>query len=69
MWLVVLPVAEMPLWQLEQPLVMPAWLKVFAQVVVTWQLSQAAVVAMWVGPLPMARVPLWQDAQLPSTCA
>ena len=35
--------------------------------VLLWQLSQAPVVAMWVGPLPVAVVPLWQVAQAPVT--
>lgn len=31
---------------------------------VRWQFSQALLLAMWAGPLPVARTPLWQLAQL-----
>ena len=66
-----MPVAFVPLWQLEQLPVMPVWLKPVAgfQAVVLWQLLHSAVVAMWVGGLPVAVVPLWQLEQVPITCA
>jgi len=63
--LAVLPSAAVPLWQLAQPVEMPAWLKPAPRklVVEVWQVSQAAVVATWVADLPSAMVPLWQVAQ------
>ncbi len=66
-----LPVAVLPLWQLAQFDVRPAWLNVAPEndAVPLWQLSQAAVVAMWVCGLPVAFVPLWQLAQLDVTPA
>src|SRR5581483_6772201 len=33
-------------------------------VVLRWQVSHGAVVAMWLAGLPVAVVPLWQEAQL-----
>jgi hypothetical protein len=36
---------------------------------VAWQLLQSAVVGMCAAGLPVALAPLWQDEQLPSTCA
>ena len=54
-----LPVAWVPLWQLEQLPLIPAWLK-FAgvQAEVEWQSLHCAVVAMCVAGLPAAVVPL-----------
>ena len=50
--------------------VTPEWSKfTFVQFVVTWQLSQPAVVGMCAAGLPVALVPLWQDAQAPVTLA
>ena len=44
------------------------WSKwIVVQLAVTWQVSQAALVAMWVAGLPVAVVPLWQVAQAPVT--
>jgi hypothetical protein len=67
MWLAVLPVALLPLWQLEQ---LVAELKVLwsalapLQVLLDlWQLSQPAVVDRWPLFLPVATVPLWQLEQ------
>ena len=67
MWLAVLPVALLPLWQLEQ---LVAEVKVLwsalapLQVVLDlWQLSQPAVVDRWPLFLPVATVPLWQLEQ------
>jgi hypothetical protein len=55
-----------PLWQLLQPLVMPAWENVAGiHAVVVWQLSQAAVVGTWLAGLPVDFTPSWQVAQLP----
>ena len=61
MWVGFLPVAVVPLWQVEQPSVMPACENVAGcQAVVEWQ----AVAAAWSGGasagLPVAVVPLWQ---------
>ena len=54
-----LPVAWVPLWQLEQVAVIPAWLKVAGvQALLVWQVLHSAVVAMWLAVLPVARVPL-----------
>jgi hypothetical protein len=65
--LVVLPVAVVPLWQVEQTVaaVKVLWLTLVpSQVVVDlWQLSQVAVVERWVADLPVRLVPLWQLAQ------
>jgi len=60
MWPPGLPVAVVPLWQVEQvPGATPVWLKVAGvQAVVLWQVSQAAVVGMWPVGLPVAVVPL-----------
>ena len=48
---------------------MPAWLILAPanEAVLVWQLSQAAVVTICVAALPVAEVPLWQDAQFPVT--
>jgi hypothetical protein len=56
MWLVGLPVAGLPLWQLAQlPGATALWLKLAGvQAPVLWQVSQAAVVAMCVLGLPLA---------------
>jgi hypothetical protein len=65
--LVVLPVAVVPLWQVEQTVaaVKVLWLTLVpSQLVVDlWQLSQVAVVERWVADLPVRLVPLWQLAQ------
>ena len=62
-----LPVAVVPLWQVEHvPGAMPVWLKVAGvQALVLWQVSQDAVVGRWVVGLPVAVVPLWQAVQVP----
>ena len=67
MCVVGLPVAVVPLWQVEQvPGATPVWLKVAGvQPVVRWQVSQVCVVGMWLVGLPVAVVPLWQVAQVP----
>ena len=63
----VLPVALVPLWQLEQvvALVKVLWSALApVQVVLDlWQLSQLAVVDRWLAVLPVATVPLWQLEQ------
>ena len=63
----VLPVALLPLWQLEQlvALVKVLWSALAPVHVVLdlWQLSQLAVVARWLAVLPVAVVPLWQVEQ------
>ncbi len=52
MWVAVLPVAVVPLWQPEQPLVTPVWSKrPVLQVAVVWQLSQLLSAGMCVGGL------------------
>jgi hypothetical protein len=54
-WLVPLPVARWPLWQLLQPLVMPVWSKAAgSQATVEWQVSQGSLVWMCPGGLPVA---------------
>ncbi len=64
-----LPVAWVPLWQLEQLAVIPAWLKLAGvQAEVEWQSLHCAVVAICVPGLPVAAVPLWQLEQVPVTC-
>jgi len=69
MWVAFLPFALTPLWQLEQPLVMPVCVKVAGvQASVVWQVPHSWVVAIWFVPLPVAVVPLWHDEQVPSTC-
>ncbi len=64
MWPAGFPVADEPLWQLAQPVEMPAWLKAAPanDVVDLWQLSHAAVVATCPADLPVASDPLWQLA-------
>jgi hypothetical protein len=69
-WVVGLPVAAVPLWQVAQePGVTPVWLKPLAgfHAEVEWQVSQEAVVAIWVeGLLVKAGLDgLWQLAQEP----
>lgn len=60
------PVAVVPLWQLEQlPLTLLWSSDVTAQLLVPWQASQLALVAICVGDLPVAADPLWQLAQVP----
>jgi len=68
-WLVGLPLALVPLWQVAQvPATTPVWLKVAgSQAVVRWQVSHDAVVTTWFVVLPLALVPLWQVAQVPVT--
>ena len=67
-WLVGLPVAVVPLWQLAQVPVNAAVAKVaVVQFVVTWQSSQTLLVGRWLVGLPVAVVPLWQLAQVPGT--
>ena len=67
MWLTVLPVALLPLWQLEQlvALVKVLWsaLAPLQVVLDLWQLSQPAVVDRWLLFLPVATVALWQLEQ------
>ena len=67
MWLAVLPVALLPLWQLEQlvALVKVLWsaLAPLQVLLDLWQLSQPAVVDRWPLFLPVATVPLWQLEQ------
>ena len=67
MWLAVLPVALLPLWQLEQlvALVKVLWsaLAPLQVLLDLWQLSQPAVVDRWLLFLPVATVPLWQLEQ------
>lgn len=64
-----LPVALVPLWQPEQPVVMPACEKVDGrQASVAWHEAQFCVVGMWLAGLPVADVPLWQAEQVPCTC-
>ena len=54
-----LPLALVPLWQPEQPEVMPAWVNVVGvQAIVAWQVSQPAVVGICVADLPGAMLPL-----------
>ena len=67
MWVAGLPVAVVPLWQVEQvPGATPVWLKVAGvQALVLWQVSHDAVVGMCVVGLPVAVVPLWQVEQVP----
>ena len=64
-----LPVAVVPLWQVEQvPGATPVWLKVAGvQALVLWQVSHDAVVGIWVEGLPVAVVPLWQVEHVPGT--
>ena len=53
---VVMPVAVVPLWQLEQLVSVAAWVKVAPDqlVVLLWQVEQLAVVATWPAPLACA---------------
>ncbi len=59
-WLLGLPVAVEPLWQVEQvPGAIPVWLNVAGnQAVVLWQVSQEADVGTWLLALPVAVEPL-----------
>ena len=62
----VTPWKAAPLWQLEQPVVMPVCtMAVPAKLVVDlWQVSQLAVVGIWLVPLAKPEPPAtWQDAQ------
>ncbi len=64
-----MPVARAPSWQLKQPSTIPSWLKLAGfHATVTWQVSQAAVVATCNACLPVAAWPSWHDAQVPLTC-
>ena len=67
MWLAVLPVALVPLWQLEQlvAVVKVLWsaLAPLQVVLDLWQVSQLAVVRICPLFLPVAVVPLWQLEQ------
>jgi hypothetical protein len=67
MCVVGLPVAVVPLWQVEQvPGATPVWLKVAGvQALVLWHVSHACVVGIWLVGLPVAVVPLWQVEQVP----
>jgi hypothetical protein len=63
-----LPVAVVPLWQVEQAAVTPVWLKVAgSQAAVLWHVPQSCVVGRCVAVFPVATVPLWQLAQVPLT--
>ena len=66
-WFEVLPLAVVPLWQLEQvPGATLLWLIVAGvQAVVLWQASHDAVVETWFEVLPLAVVPLWQLLHVP----
>ena len=65
-----LPVAWLPLWQLEQVPDTLLWLKrAGVQALVAWQVSHWAVVWMWFADLPLAVVPLWQLLQVPDRLA
>ncbi|PKM46491.1 MAG: hypothetical protein CVV05_02100 [Gammaproteobacteria bacterium HGW-Gammaproteobacteria-1] len=65
---VVLPVAAVPLWQVEQEPATPLWLNVAGiHALVVWQVSHCAVVVMWPAGLPVAELPLWQVEQVPLT--
>lgn len=69
MWAALRPDALVPLWQLKQPVVMPACVNVDGrQASVEWQVLQVAVVGICEGPRPCAVVLLWQEAQVPVTC-
>ena len=61
-WFDGLPVAVLPLWQVEQvPAATPEWLNVAGvHAVVRWHWSHAAVVGTWFVGLPVAVLPLWQ---------
>ena len=62
-----MPVAAVPLWQLEQLVSVAAWVNVPPShvAVLWWQVSHGAVVGTWFADLPSADVPLWQLAQAP----
>ena len=66
-WLEPLPVALVPLWQLEQlvAVVKVLWsaLAPLQVLLDLWQLSQPAVVDRWLLFFPVAVVPLWQLEQ------
>ena len=65
-WVFGLPVAVVPLWQLEQVPVTALWSKVAGvQALVVWQALHWAEVVTWVFGLPVAEVPLWQLEQVP----
>src|SRR5262249_31405129 len=54
------PGAVLGLWQVWRRVLFRLWLKAAPanEAVLLWQVSQAAVVAMWVGGLPSAALPL-----------
>ena len=62
-----LPLAVLPLWQVEQvPAAMPLWLKVAGvHAVVRWHTSHCWLVGRWLAGLPLAVLPLWQVEQVP----
>src|SRR6059058_5742792 len=67
MWLGVLPLAVLPLWQFEHWFATGTcvWFQVEGfHVTTVWQATQFAVVGMWVAVLPVALLPLWQAVQL-----
>ena len=66
-----MPLALVPLWQLEQVPITSVWATVRTgdQALVVWQLAQAVVLPMWVADLPVALVPLWQLTQVPVALA
>lgn len=69
-WPFGLPVAETPLWQLEQAPVTAEWSnRTLLQLVVTWQSSQVFDEDTWPADLPMATRPSWQAAQLAEVSA
>lgn len=61
MWVVVLPGALVPLWQLTQvPSALTCENVAGDHAVGRWQSSHIFVVVKWVADLPVALVPLWQ---------
>ena len=67
MCVLALPLALVPLWQLEQVPTTSAWLTALAgdQAAVAWQSSHLLLVVMWLDDLPVALVPLWQVEHCP----
>jgi len=58
------PVAEVPLWQLEQVPVTALWSKLAGvQARVVWQVSHWAEVVTCLAGFPVAELPLWQLEQ------
>ena len=65
-WFAVLPLASVPLWQVEHWFATGCWVwfqREGCQAVVVWQAMQFAVVGMCTAGLPLALLPLWQLAQ------